>query len=163
MKKELSTRAQLNASEEYIKLFQYIVDVPNGTMVEYSQIQKDTGIKMTTQNRNRLHRACVASGREYINIRNIGYKFADGANAMGIIGNAINRLGNAAMRTKRTHINIKIDIYEEMSAEDKQKFNFTESVTNAMTASIENSRRLKEINKPRQLSEPKPIIPDDIS
>lgn len=118
---------------------------------------------MTAANKAKLHKACVNSGREYSLIRQIGYRLADGETALGVVHNRINSVGNSLTRLKRTHINIKVDIYEEMSPEDKQRFNFTESLTNAISNSLDNSRRLKELGKLKKLSDGKPELPQDVT
>lgn len=163
MKKELSKKQLIKASKEYIKLWEYIIDLPNGSTVEYAEIEKTLGIKMTAANKAKLHKACVNSGREYSLIRQIGYRLADGETALGVVHNRINSVGNSLTRLKRTHINIKVDIYEEMSPEDKQRFNFTESLTNAISNSLDNSRRLKELGKLKKLSDGKPELPQDVT
>jgi hypothetical protein len=160
MQREISKQQLIKASDEYLKIWRYIVELPNGAIVEYQTLEDELGIKMNQSNRLKFHHACVQSGRAYQLIRGIGYKFADGNNAIGIVNEGIGRVGNSITRLRRTHINIKIDVYEEMTPEDKQRFNFTESFTNAISSSIENNKRLKELNKPKQISEAKPLLPD---
>jgi hypothetical protein len=157
MNKDLSAQAKRMASKTYIDLFNYIINIPNGTLVEYSAVERDTGIEMLPKNKARLHDVCKASGREYLLVKGIGYQLADGHNAITIVNTGINKVGHSIVRLKKTHINIKIDIYQEMTSEDKQKFLFTESVTNAINESISSGLRSKP--KMREIVESKPLLP----
>ena len=161
MKKEITKHMLIKASEDYLAIWKYIADLPNGAMVEYSQIEKDLCIEMDSKGRAKLFRACKSSGREYKLIKNVGYKFADGKSAMEIVNHGINKVGNSLERLKHTQINIKIDIYEDMSSEDKREFNFKSSVTNAILESVEGAKRLNNINKSPKLAELKPMIPEE--
>jgi hypothetical protein len=161
LKKELSKHALIKASEDYIKIFKYVSDLPNGTLIEYQHIREETGVDMNEYlNKQKLHHALQACGREYKTIPTVGYKLADGENATEIINTGIGKVANSFKKLKRTHINIKIDVYEEMPDEEKRRFIMTEAVTNTINDAISNSFKSLAVSKEiRQLTESKPIIP----
>lgn len=107
-------------SEQSITLSDYLLLQPKGALLSYTQIESDTGVKMDDQGKSYLRTALKRSKIEYTPIKGHGIELACVDNAMGIVGQKLNRVSSSIKRAEKTHLNIKSQFYNELSDEDKQ-------------------------------------------
>ncbi len=147
------------ASQEYRKLLSYVLDQPHGARLDYERVTLDTGVKMDAHGKTKLRRAIVNSGREYSIERNIGYVLAQVDSASAIADNRTQEVEHKVTKLHRSLTVLSEAFYEELPEEEKQIFTIRLSVTGALTASIEQAKRLYSKKEVKQISQTTETIP----
>lgn len=91
-------------SEEYLKLFTYVQNAPDGAALDYDKVQRETGIIMSevSGNRNKLARAIHKAGRRAKVYPGIGYELDSVQNAEQIVDIAGQRVYRQIKRSSKT-------------------------------------------------------------
>lgn len=157
---KLSRRSEAQASEEFLKLLAYVESRPRGSLLEYTEVERETGIKMDLKGKSKLRRAVIRSELEYTAIPTVGYQLARADIAMSILTHRLTKIDNQVKRADRATTIINKDFYGELTPDEQRGVIFLGSVFGAIRNAAENGRKLYGQSKP-QLSEGKQevIIP----
>lgn len=154
---EYSKKSFINASPEYLKLREYVAERPHGSLLTYSQVELDTGIKMDGKGIGKLRRAILANKREYIVRMGIGYELAKVDSAIKVVDVGIDRIGNAFVRAERRVNNVEENFMPDLSEDDQSNLLFKKSMIGAINNTIQNSKKIYG-KKNNQLALQKPVI-----
>jgi hypothetical protein len=91
-------------SEEYLKLYNYVLNKPDGAVLDYDTVQRETGLSMLVEsgNRNKLGRAIIKAGRRTLVFPGIGYELDDVKNTEQIVDKAGQRVFRQIKRSSKT-------------------------------------------------------------
>jgi hypothetical protein len=155
---EISKRTQDKASEDYLKLLNYVSELPQGEMIVYSEIELLLDIKMDASGKDKLRRAIISCGKEYSLVKNIGYKLAQPDSCMPILGTQILRIKSAAKVAKRKHENLS-DFYGSLTEDEQRGFNYAGAIIGAIAEASNKDKNIfsKDI---RKIADSKPLLPD---
>ncbi len=148
-------------SEEYMRLLAYVVDQPAGVLLDYLDVQRQTGVTMDVRGKSMLRRAILRSKKEYSVVPNVGYKLADSDICMGILTFRLCRIDNTVKRAGRAQRIIQREFLESLSEDEKKGVLFIGSVFGAIRVAADKGKRL--YSQPIKLigqEASQPIIPD---
>lgn len=145
-------------SEESLKLVGYIQDIPNGQILTFDQIERDTKINMDAKGKTYLRTACRKLKREYSPVIGIGIELASAKSATGIVSSKLIKIDRAVIRGEKTYHNVSSKFYDELAPQEQKQINFIGAVFGAIRVAAKNGKNyLKSANSPLQ-----PILPENI-
>jgi hypothetical protein len=108
-------------SVEFIKLYNYVLSKPNGAVLDYDTVERETGINMAQNSghRNKLSRAILKAGRRALVFPGLGYELDDVKNTMTIVDKAGQRVFRQVKRSSRTTKVVTVRYAGELPAEDQ--------------------------------------------
>lgn len=157
---KMKTKGVMNAaSEDYLKLVEYVKTKPEGYLLYYLTVETDTGIKMDYAGRSKLRRAIEKCGYEAENHNNKGYVLAEVANAVIISDIDARRILNKLMRSEKRNKRLIDRFLTRLPPDQRDRILLRESALGGMIG----SRSLFTGRKPvYKITEAKPELPTGI-
>lgn len=156
----ISRRSQARASEEYLKLLEYVAELPHGAIIEYQFVEKDLKIHMDLSGKQKLRRAIINSGRAYSVIDTIGYQLAQADMSMGILARRLISIDNDVKRADQTQKVIRDSFYQELKPDEKKAVNFLGATFGAIRQAAESGKKLYSPDK-KLLAQQNIVIPEN--
>lgn len=151
-------RVSEKASEEFIKLVSLVNDLPAGSVLEYHEVEKQTGVTMDIKGKDKLRRAIIKCDKEYALIAGIGYKLANPNLTMPIMTKRFLSIESRIRRADKAHKAL-MNFRRSLTPEERRGFDFAGAIFGAIQAAAEDGKRLYG-NEIKQIAPSKPIIPD---
>lgn len=145
------------ASADMLKVRSFFEDMPDGSHVDYDDIEKGTGIKMDDKGKGIMRSALNGIKREYYCRKGVGIVLDSPDNAMIITAGRGVRISNAIKKANKTSKNMLIKHYEKMDEKDRERLSAFASLLGAVTAV---SSGLKKIYK--QPAEVKKVTKEEV-
>ena len=139
-KKVRLTLAQ--GSEDYLKLLNYVIEQPDGAMLEYNGVHADTGVKMDKCGRDKLRRAIRRSRREYSAKPSQGYVLAEPLTVTGILAFRLARVDGQVKRAEQAHEVLQERFYDQLGEPQQRTILLLGAIFGAIRLSAENGKKL---------------------
>lgn len=110
-------------SEEFIRLYNYVLTKPDGATLDYDTVQRETGVSMAVEsnNRNKLAQAIRKSKRHALCYPGLGYELDDAGNTPLIVDRAGKRVFNQIKSASEITKTVYNRHAKELSEDERQR------------------------------------------
>jgi hypothetical protein len=126
-----------------LKLQQYLEKQPHGAVLDYNEIQRETGVRMTVDGKSRLRSALKQSKREYSCVRGFGIRLADAEGVMPILSSRIKRIDKAVRRADRSQKILQEQFFQALSEQDQKRILFAGAVFGAIRLAADQGKQIQ--------------------
>lgn len=134
-------------SEDTLKIQAFIDSQRPGAILTYTEIQSATGVRMNTDGKAKLRRACKRARREYSPVRGSGIRLASAETALSLVSNRLVSINNATKRGDKTTKLMHEQFFESLSTAEQRQILFAGAVFGAIRVAAENGKLLYKKNK----------------
>lgn len=129
-------------SEIYLKLLEFVSELPHGEMVLYSDIEHNLGVNMNRHNKDRLRMAIMRNNKEYTCLKGIGYRLASSDTSMPILADKLRGIDQKRRRADKAYKVIITTFLEQLTPQEQTRVLFYGSVLAAVKMAADNGRKL---------------------
>ena len=109
------------ASDETLRIKEYLEQKNPGDIVTYDEIGAETGVNMNSKGKSRLRSALKSLGLDFDTIRGQAIVLASAQNGLGIVGGKMQRISSAINKSRETHRRIQERFLAEMTQEEQKR------------------------------------------
>ena len=150
-------------SEEYMRLLDYIKNHREpGMLLQYRVVEEETGVKMDRDGRDKLRRAILRTGLEYLVSKGEGYGLAAHDTVMEILGHKVIAIDSRVVRANKAHRTLESQFFASLSEREQKQILFLGSVFGAIRLAAENAKLVYGKKDLPQLALTQPVIPDNL-
>lgn len=155
-------RASLQrASLEYLRLLSFVVEQPEGAVLDYQTVEGSTGVQMIPRNREKLQRAIKRCRRVYSVIPNKGYILGTPETAGDVLGHKLREIDSSVKRAEEVHVIILNDFFPRLPPGAQQTVLIIGAAFGAIRLCADNAKKKVYSGKALlQITETTPIIPE---
>lgn len=129
-------------SQDTIKLEAYLEEKKPGDVLYFSEVENETGVKMTATGKGYLRTAIKRAGHLYIPVRGVGVELVSEKTATTVISHRVIRIDNSVKKAEKTTKKVADKFYEKLNNEQKNHVNFIGSVFAAIRAYSVNAKKI---------------------
>lgn len=161
MSKHQLAASLARASEDYLKLLNYVQTKAPGTLLEYEQVERSTGVNMSRGQlgRDKLRRAILRSHREYEVIPNVGYCLAKAETGTRIVVKQLMTIDGRVRRAEKAHKVIQDSFLFQMTIEEQKGILFLGAMFGTIRQIADQAKALGE--EQRTISGGTPQLPEN--
>lgn len=119
-------------SNETLRIEEFLKTLHNGQQVSYSEIEKQSGVKMNARGRGFMRTALKRLNLEFTTIHGEGIELGSPDNAMRIISTRIVRIDNSVRRAEKTVKNVHDKFYDSLNDIEKKNVMYLGAVFGAI-------------------------------
>lgn len=146
-------------SKETLIIENYLRDIPDGQIILFKEIVKETNVQMDERGKTYMRTALKRLKREYTPIIGKGIELACPENTISIVGHAVKKIDSSVRRGEKKTKNLSKQFYDDLNNEEKKALNFLSAMFGGIRAY---SLSGKNLFSQKHLSERRPILPENI-
>lgn len=135
-------------SQEVLKLQAYIETLPEGSDVSWSEVEKETRIKMDIRGKAHFRTALKRAKREYSARHGLGMKLADPDSVMPILSTRYKKIDRTVRRADKTQRILQEQFFHKLTPQDQQQVLYAGLVFGAIRVAAQNGKLIYQNKKP---------------
>ena len=134
-----------------LKISQYLATKEPGNFIEYSKIEKNTGVKMDDQGKGYLRTALKRLKLEYLSYKGFGIELANEETTITVINGRVRKIDNSVKGAERSHKILTTKHYDQLNESDRKRADFVGSVFAIIRAESKAMQKIMVSKEPQKL------------